>query len=169
MVVWTLSAWSIWGLGLTSLVPWRANSDFGINSEQNRNHVPILSVSSWFKIPHQWSDLVLVFGSIDLIPVRSMIWTWFREKLQGDRICRQLSSWPTKRERVGCVREVLMEASATSLDIYRAFLTLSMVQNWFLSDYQELQNRLNAPYLPPTSTICQVCSSDHLYFIKNSL
>ena len=54
-----------------------------------------------------------------LIPV-SMIWTWF-EKLQGIKLPVKSSSLTDQAAGIEHVREVLVEASADSLDIYRAF------------------------------------------------
>ncbi len=146
----------------------KPSSDFGINSRKNCNHVwKSCRIPVTVRNPHQWSTLVLRFGSIDFIP-------WGQYDLDLVRDCRRSNcpsgsfSWLIKLQGSSMYGKCWWKHQQL-VDIYRAFLTLSMV-NWFLFWLRSrCKNRLDTP--SPTGTTASIGlfkGWSFIHFIKNS-
>ena len=96
--------------------------------------------------------LVLVFGSIDSY-TRQYDLDLVRE-VAGDQIARQVVLLADQAAGIEHVREVLVEASADSLDIYRAFPYIIYGQLISLLTSLKVQNRPDTP--SPTGTVNRV-------------
>ena len=96
--------------------------------------------------------LVLVFGSIDHY-TRQYDLDLVRE-VAGDRIARQVVLLTDQASEIDHVREVLVEASENSLDIYRAFPYILYGQLISLLTSLKVNNRPDTP--SPTGTVNRV-------------
>ena len=96
--------------------------------------------------------LVLVFGSIDSY-TRQYDLDLVRE-VAGDQIARQVVLLTDQAAGIEYVREVLVEASVDSLDIYRAFPYIIYGQLISLLTSLKVQNRPDTP--SPTGTVNRV-------------
>ena len=96
--------------------------------------------------------LVLVFGSID--PYTRQYDLDLVREVAGDRIARQVVLLTDQASEIDHVREVLVEASADSLDIYRAFPYIIYGQLISLLTSLKVQNRPDTP--SPTGTVNRV-------------
>ncbi len=96
--------------------------------------------------------LVLVFGSID--PYTRQYDLDLVREVAGDQIARQVVLLTDQAAGIEHVREVLVEASADSLDIYRAFPYIIYGQLISLLTSLKVQNRPDTP--SPTGTVNRV-------------
>ena len=96
--------------------------------------------------------LVLVFGSID--PYTRQYDLDLVGEVAGDQIARQVILLTDQAAGIEHVREVLVEASAESLDIYRAFPYIIYGQLISLLTSLKVQNRPDTP--SPTGTVNRV-------------
>ena len=96
--------------------------------------------------------LVLVFGSID--PYTCQYDLDLVGEVAGDQIARQVVLLTDQVAGIEHVREVLVEASADSLDIYRAFPYIIYGQLISLLTSLKVQNRPDTP--SPTGTVNRV-------------
>ena len=96
--------------------------------------------------------LVLVFGSID--PYTRQYDLDLVREVAGDQIARQVVLLTDQVAGIEHVREVLVEASADSLDIYRAFPYIIYGQLISLLTSLKVQNRPDTP--SPTGTVNRV-------------
>ena len=96
--------------------------------------------------------LVLVFGSID--PYTRQYDLDLVGEVAGDQIARQVVLLSDQAAGIEHVREVLVEASADSLDIYRAFPYIIYGQLISLLTSLKVQNRPDTP--SPTGTVNRV-------------
>ena len=96
--------------------------------------------------------LVLVFGSID--PYTRQYDLDLVREVAGDRIARQVVLLTDQATGIEHVREVLVESSADSLDIYRAFPYIIYGQLISLLTSLKVQNRPDTP--SPTGTVNRV-------------
>ena len=96
--------------------------------------------------------LVLVFGSID--PYTRQYDLDLVREVAGDQIARQVVLLTDQAAGIEHVREVLVEASADSLDIYRAFPYIIYAQLISLLTSLKVQNRPDTP--SPTGTVNRV-------------
>ena len=96
--------------------------------------------------------LVLVFGSID--PYTRQYDLDLVREVAGDQIARQIVLLTDQAAGIEHVREVLVEASAASLDIYRAFPYIIYGQLISLLTSLKVQNRPDTP--SPTGTVNRV-------------
>lgn len=96
--------------------------------------------------------LVLVFGSID--PYTRQYDLDLVREVAGDRIARQVVLLTDQASEIDHVREVLVEASENSLDIYRAFPYILYGQLISLLTSLKVNNRPDTP--SPTGTVNRV-------------
>ena len=96
--------------------------------------------------------LVLVFGSID--PYTRQYDLDLVREVAGDQIARQVVLLTDQAAGIEHVREVLVDASADSLDIYRAFPYIIYGQLISLLTSLKVQNRPDTP--SPTGTVNRV-------------
>ncbi|MFC2797402.1 MAG: tagatose-6-phosphate ketose isomerase, partial [Streptococcus sp.] len=96
--------------------------------------------------------LVLVFGSID--PYTRQYDLDLVREVAGDKIARQVVLLTDQAAGIERVREVFVEASADSLDIYRAFPYIIYGQLISLLTSLKVQNRPDTP--SPTGTVNRV-------------
>ena len=96
--------------------------------------------------------LVLVFGSID--PYTRQYDLDLVREVAGDQIARQVVLLTNQAAGIEHVREVLVKASADSLDIYRAFPYIIYGQLISLLTSLKVQNRPDTP--SPTGTVNRV-------------